>query len=352
MVSSAMGTPTTITVHDVERLNPKTVRVTLNPGEHASLWPNVPGGYLTFCLPCAEPALTRSYSLVQGPDDALPQVIVKETGASRGSAFVNREFEAGMSLMAYPPQGRLFPTSWNDEPSHFVMFAGGTGITPLYSVMQHVLHGEVPHEVTLFYNNHSFKDILLREELDEWASHPKVSVTHILNDGSMDEDLHNGQLTSSKTMLLLDAMGDSALPTKFLVSGPAKMKENVLRGLDLAGHPPHAIRYEDFHHPPHLDAPSIPQCEVVAAFGGKEVNFIYRPHEETLMDAITNHGLNAPQSCRGGVCGSCRAEIHEGEVAVDQDFALTRAERVKGWVLCCQAKPLSEKVSLSFKADQ
>ena len=294
MVSSAMGTPTTITVHDVERLNPKTVRVTLNPGEHASLWPNVPGGYLTFCLPCAEPALTRSYSLVQGPDDALPQVIVKETGASRGSAFVNREFEAGMSLMAYPPQGRLFPTSWNDEPSHFVMFAGGTGITPLYSVMQHVLHGEVPHEVTLFYNNHSFKDILLREELDEWASHPKVSVTHILNDGSMDEDLHNGQLTSSKTMLLLDAMGDSALPTKFLVSGPAKMKENVLRGLDLAGHPPHAIRYEDFHHPPHLDAPSIPQCEVVAAFGGKEVNFIYRPHEETLMDAITNHGLNAP----------------------------------------------------------
>ena len=77
---------------------------------------------------------------------------------------------------------------------------------------------------------------------------------HILSDGSLDDELYNGRITASKAMLLCDAV-DTALPKKVLLSGPAKMKENVLRGLDLAGFPVQDIRYEDFHHPPHLDAP-------------------------------------------------------------------------------------------------
>ena len=155
MVSSAMGTPTTITVQRVERLSPKAVRVTLDPGPNAHLWPHTPGGYLTFCLPCGDPVLHRSYSLVQGPQDRLPQVVVKETGSSFGSAFINREFIEGMQLMAYPPQGRLFPQGWNDTAHHFVMFAAGTGITPLYSVLQHVMESDQAHEVSLFYGNSS-----------------------------------------------------------------------------------------------------------------------------------------------------------------------------------------------------
>ena len=77
--------------------------------------------------------------MVQGPESTYPEVIVKETGGTRGSAFVNRKFEAGLKLMAYPPQGRLLPTSWTETPSHFVLFAAGVGITPLYHVMQHLL---------------------------------------------------------------------------------------------------------------------------------------------------------------------------------------------------------------------
>ena len=248
-----MGTPTTITVQRVERLSPKAVRVTLDPGPNAHLWPHTPGGYLTFCLPCGDPVLHRSYSLVQGPQDRLPQVVVKETGSSFGSAFINREFIEGMQLMAYPPQGRLFPQDWNDTAHHFVMFAAGTGITPLYSVLQHVMESKHDHEVSLFYGNSSLTDILLREELEEWACHPRVTVRHILSDGSLDDELYNGRITASKAMLLCDAV-DTALPKKVLLSGPAKMKEHVLRGLDLAGFPTQDIRYEDFHHPPHLDA--------------------------------------------------------------------------------------------------
>ena len=351
MVVSAMGTPTTITVKRVERLSPKAVRVTLDPGEHADVWGNVPGGYLTFCLPCGDPVLHRSYSLVQGPEAPMPQVVVKETGSSRGSAFINRQFTEGLELMAYPPQGRLFPETWNEAPQHFIMFAAGTGITPLYSVLQHVMASDLDHEVTLFYGNSSLSDILLRAELEEWARHPRVTVTHILSDGSLDDDLHNGRITASKTMLLCDTVKTS-LPRKVLLSGPAKMKENVLRGLDLGGFPPADIRYEDFHHPPHLDAPELPECEVSAEYEGKTIHFTYHPNEESLMGAISRRGLDAPQACRGGVCGSCRASIHEGEVSVEQDFALTREEKNKGWVLCCQARPTSNKLSLSFKEGQ
>ena len=346
-----MGTPNVITIKRVERLNPKAVRLTLDPGEHAHLWGHVPGGYMTFCLPCGDTVLNRSYSLVQAPQDDLPQVVVKETGGARGSAFINREFREGFTLMAYPPKGRLFPDSWNDAPNHFVMFAAGTGITPIFSVMQHVLDSEHEHEVSLFYGNSSLNDILLREELEALARHPRVSVTHILSDGSLEEELHNGRITASKAMLLSDGVRTS-LPKKHLVSGPAHMKTNVLRGLDLAGIEPKHIRYEDFHHPPHLEHPLLPEVEVSAEYRGKTVHFTYHPNEETLMEAISNRGLDAPQSCRGGVCGSCRCKVLEGKVNVDQDFALTREERAEGLVLCCQARPNSSKVSLSFKEGQ
>lgn len=351
MVTSAMGTPTTIAVKRVERLSPVAVRVTLDPGVHADEWEYVPGGYLTFCLPCGDPMLHRSYSLVQGPLDPYPQVVVKETGGSRGSAFINRQFKEGMHVMAYPPKGRLFPKAWNEEPTHFVMLAAGTGITPLFSVMQHLIASQHDHEITLFYGNTGIADILLRDELEALARHPRVRVVHILTDGSCDDDLHNGRISASKTMLLWDSIA-TLLPKKVLLSGPASMKEDVLRGLDLCGVAPQDIRYEDFHHPPHLEAPEIPECQVTAEYRGKSVEFTYHPNEESLIEAIVDRGLDAPFSCRGGVCGSCRAEVVDGDVTVDHAYALTREERKKGWVLCCQAKPSSSRVHVSFKGDQ
>ena len=346
-----MGTPAYITVKHVQRLSPKAVRVTLDPGNNLGDWRNIPGGFMTFCLPCGDPVLTRSYSLVQGPESTYPEVIVKETGGTRGSAFVNRKFEAGLKLMAYPPQGRLLPTSWAETPSHFVLFAAGVGITPLYHVMQHLLASQVQHEITLFYGNSGCHDILLREELDELSQNPRVNVVHILSDGSLDDDLHNGRITASKTMLLMQSV-DTSLPKKVLLSGPKSMKTEVQRGLDLCRVPEADIRTEDFHHPPHLEAPVVPTCEVTAEYQGKTVSFTYEPGEETLMDAVLQRGLNAPQSCRGGVCGSCRAVVLEGEVSEEHSYALTTAERAQGMVLCCQSRPAGSKVSLSFKEGQ
>ncbi len=346
-----MGNPTSITVRRVERLSPVAVRVTLDPGQDVGAWPNIPGGYLTFCLPCAEPVLNRSYSLIHAPGESLPQVVVKETGEARGSAFINRHFKEGLEVMCYPPQGRLFPDTWGENPHHFVMFGAGSGITPLFSVLQHVMASSVKHEVTLFYGNSTLGDILLRDDLEEWAKHPRVRVVHILSDGSLDDDLHNGRINASKTMLLLDTV-QTSLPLKVLLSGPTSMKEDVLRGLDLSGISPHDIRYEDFHHPPHLAASDLASCEVSAEYRGKRISFEYHPNEETLIEAIVDRGLDAPHSCRGGVCGHCRAEITHGEVSVNHDYALTREERKKGWVLCCQAKPLTNSLSVSFKGDQ
>ena len=346
-----MGTPSYITVKHVQRLSPKAVRVTIDPGDKLGDWSNIPGGFMTFCLPCGEPMLTRSYSLVHGPGASYPEVVVKETGGTKGSAFVNRKFEAGMKLMAYPPQGRLFPPSWMKTPTHFVMFAAGVGITPLYHVMQHVLATTLNHEITLFYGNSDCHDILLRDELEALCQNPRVNVVHILSDGSLDDELHNGRIGASKAMLLMQTV-DTTLPMKVLLSGPKSMKAEVRRGLDLCDVPEDDIRAEDFHHPPHLEAPEAPTCEVTAEYKGKTVSFTYEPGDENLMDAVLNHGLAAPQSCRGGVCGSCRAVVLEGEVSEEHSYALTTEERAQGMVLCCQSRPAGNKVSLSFKEGQ
>ena len=95
-----------------------------------------------------------------------------------------------------------------------------------------------------------------------------------------------------------------------------------------------------------------PTCEVTAEYKGKTVSFTYEHGEETLMDAVLQHGLDAPQSCRGGVCGSCRAVVLEGKVSEEHSYALTAVERAQGMVLCCQSRPATSKVSLSFKEGQ
>ena len=192
---------------------------------------------------------------------------------------------------------------------------------------------------------------MLRDELEELSQNERVNVVHILSDGSLDDDLHNGRINASKTMLLMQTV-DTALPTKVLLSGPKSMKQEVRRGLDLCRVPEADIRTEDFHHPPHLEAPVTSTCEVTAEYQGKTVSFTYEPGEETLMDAVLHHGLDAPQSCRGGVCGSCRAVVLEGEVSEEHSYALTAAERAQGMVLCCQSRPAGSKVSLSFKEGQ
>ena len=120
--------------------------------------------------------------------------------------------------------------------------------------MQHLLAGPVQHEITLFYGNSGCHDILLRDELEELSQNKRVNVVHILSDGSLDDDLHNGRINASKTMLLMQTV-DTALPTKVLLSGPKSMKQEVRRGLDLCRVPEADIRTEDFHHPPHLEAP-------------------------------------------------------------------------------------------------
>ena len=182
------------------------------------------------------------------------------------------------------------------------MFAAGTGITPTVQCDAACVGQRARARSFVVLRQLQLNDILLREELEALARHPRVSVTHILSDGSLEDELHNGRITASKAMLLSDGVRTS-LPKKHLVSGPAQMKTNVLRGLDLAGIEPKHIRYEDFHHPPHLEHPLLPEVEVSAQYRGKTVHFTYHPNEESLMEAISNRGLDAPQSCRGGVCG-------------------------------------------------
>jgi ring-1,2-phenylacetyl-CoA epoxidase subunit PaaE len=361
-----MGTPTSILVKRVERLNPKVVRVTLDPGPNAGLWHFVPGGFMTFCLPVQQheadvrvgthshvqspDVIHRSYSLVQGPHDGLPQILVKETTAGLGSRFINRHFSEGMQLMAYPPKGRLFPESWNDDDFHFVLFAAGTGITPLYSIMQHVIDAREGNRVTLFYGNTGLKDILLKDALEAWASHPRVTIKHLLTDGSIDDPLYTGRMDAAKIPLLWNTLL-SDMPKRVLVSGPKGMRDGVLQTLLGLGVDPSHIRGEDFNHPPHLESPEVKTCEVVAETKSGTIHMTYDPREEDLLEAMIERGYDVPSSCRGGVCANCRAEILQGEVAVDNSYALTEEERAKGWVLCCQSRPLSDKLHIQFKAD-
>lgn len=310
-----------------------------------------PGQYLTLKRPGDE--LRRSYSICAAPGEPL-RVGVRRVPGGAFSGWLHGSLRTGDTLEAMEPQGR-FGAALANRPHHVLCVAGGSGITPVLSIVKALLQADERARATLVYGNRTSASTMFKEELEDLKNRhlARLALHPVFSREQVDSPLAAGRVDAGKlaAVLRLAPPVDEAF-----VCGPHAMNDEVeaaLRSLGLAAERIHVERFgvppaaaDAALHAPRAGDATTARITVVRDGLTREVAF--QPGDESLLAAASRAGLDVPYSCRSGVCATCRAKLLQGQVRMDRNFALEPADLAAGFVLSCQAHPLTERVVISF----
>lgn len=319
-----------------------------------------PGQYLTLRTELGGEELRRSYSICSAPQDGVLRVAIKRLDDGAFSTWANSSLEAGQKLDVMPPAGNFTIDFAPGNQRHYVAFAVGSGITPIFSLVKTALSTEPDSSFTLFFGNRASSAVLFREEIEDLKNQymERFSVVFIMSRENQDIDLFNGRLDGGKVAQLLSVWMDPQDIDYAFVCGPQTMTEDVVQALQDKGLAKDHIKFELFGAPkgPRAvrtghdarTAPGKGQCELTVIQDGHSRTLMVEKNSENLLDAALAQGLELPYSCKGGVCSTCRCKVTEGEVDMDINFALEDYEVARGFVLTCQSYPVTDKVVIDF----
>jgi ring-1,2-phenylacetyl-CoA epoxidase subunit PaaE len=348
-------------VTDIRRDTRDAVVVTLKPeAADQDAFDFIQGQYLTFRRDFDGEELRRSYSICAGKDDGCLKVGIKRVEGGAFSTWANEELKVGDRLDVMPPMGRFFAELEPEKVKSYLGFAGGSGITPVLSIIKTVLAREPKSTFTLIYANRQTSSIMFREELEDLKNTylGRFSVIHILETETQDIDLFTGRIDAEKMDLLFRHWVDAEEVDMAFICGPEPMMLTIADSLRKHGLSDEQIRFELFasSQPGRAKARTMSQaaaagagtCEVSVTLDGSTRNFQMEKNGTSVLEAAIANSMDAPFSCKAGVCSTCRAKVIEGEVEMEVNHALEDYEVRAGYVLSCQCIPVSDKVVISY----
>lgn len=303
-----------------------------------------PGQFLSVDVMIDGERCRRAYSLASAcMPDAPRHITVKRIANGRVSNHLNATIRAGDELAVLGPSGNFTVEPRPVNERHLVMIAGGSGITPIMSILETVLRLEDRSRVTLIYGNRSSKDVIFRERLatlqDELGD--RLTVDHVLEHPPEDWSGGRGLLTRDVLEGRLDALGieDDGLRRYFLC-GPTPMMEAAHAALQARGVTANRIAEERFTRPEEREgARGSSETELVMISKGGHDHGIQVEPGQTILEAALAAGIDMPFSCAMGGCGACRVRLTGGDVRMEEPNCLSRAEREQGYVLACVGRP-------------
>ena len=348
-------------VVDVRRETRDAVVVTLKPrDEDAGLFDFTQGQYLTFRRRFDEEELRRSYSICAGKGEGFLQVGIKRVDGGAFSTWANESLAAGEVLEAMPPMGNFHTPLDPDAARHYLGFAGGSGITPLLSIIKTVLAAEPGSSFTLVYANRQISTIMFREDLEDLKNRylGRLSVLHVLEAEAQEIDLFTGRIDAAKCAALFKTWIDLASVDTTYICGPEPMMLAIAGALKEHGLADGQIKFELFASgqpgrakkrvASSAAVTSNSTTEATITLDGATRTFRMPKEGTSLLDAALEANLDAPYACKAGVCSTCRAKVLEGEAEMAVNHALEDYEVRQGYVLTCQCFPLSDKIVVSF----
>ena len=337
-----------VKVHAVVRETPEAVTLVLAPlAQELRLDPYQPGQFLTLLLNVDGQPLRRSYSLATTPyTDALPAITVKRVAGGRASTYLTEQLKAGDYLEVIGPAG-TFTLDFSAQQQRKVVFVGaGSGITPLYSLLQGLLHCEPDSSALLLYASRDSAHIIYRQALEQLQSqHPqRFALMHLLSQAQPSWAGLRGRLTETLASRLLPSDADS-----YLLCGPQGFMELARRALYAQGVDPARVRQESFvtAAAPQPKLRTKPAQLTLRDEGIQQ--YCQVAPEETLLEAALRCGIDIPYTCGSGICNTCRARCVAGQVVMSQDEGLSEQERKEGYVLTCVAHAASDEVVLAVE---
>ncbi|MEJ8282234.1 1,2-phenylacetyl-CoA epoxidase subunit PaaE [Pseudonocardia spirodelae] len=343
-------------VSDVDRLCDDAVAITFDiPAALRDHYSFRPGQYLTLRTTTEQGEERRSYSIC-APAGTPPRVGVRLVDGGLFSEWLVRRLSAGDEVEVGPPAGAFTPDL--DGGTHHGLIAAGSGITPMLSIAASLLEGHDDTHVTLVYGNRRTDTVMFTEEIADLknAHGPRLHLLNVLSREPTEADIFNGRLDAERLRALLGGLVDTEDVDHWWLCGPLGMTEDAVSVLADFGVDRKRVHRELFYvgepppEPHRADEDTAGDgtgSEVTVVLNGRETT-LNLPRNEFLLDAAQKVRGDLPFACKGGVCGTCRAKVVEGEVDMARNFALEEDEVAAGFVLTCQTRPVSDTAVVDF----
>lgn len=322
------------------------------------------GQFLTLIFPDLGPTvIRRSYSISAAPAAGEPlSICVKRTVNGSVSAYLTRKLQAGDRLLSLPPAGQFLLPDEAAVGKALVFIGGGSGITPLFSMIKEALLRQPQRSILLILANHSEDDIIFREGLKAWQRRfpNRFRIIHWLSApnrrvglGSvegLDAVVRPGRLSNIALEAMLEQELGAALASShaFLCGPPGLMlkAEMTLRFLGVSGN---RLHKEDFviHEPFRPEPEHLPDSQVWVRKAGWEQHFPLQAGQ-SVLEAAEQAGVELPYSCRSGTCTTCSAQLQSGRVEMYTGNSRVDSDATQGHIFTCVAYPLTEEVKFEI----
>jgi ring-1,2-phenylacetyl-CoA epoxidase subunit PaaE len=340
----------TLQVAAVEPLTDDSAAVTFTvPAELGEVFAFAPGQSLTV----KRGDERRSYSIC-APAGRAPRIGVREVAGGAVSGWLVHEIRPGDAIEVQAPSGSFTPEL--AVPGHHVLIAAGSGVTPMLSIAASVLAANEESTATLLYGNRRSDSVMFADDVaDIKDAHPaRMRLVHVLSREPQEVALFTGRLDAGKLRQLLPVSVDISDVDHWWLCGPFGMVTDATDVLRDFGVPAAQIHRELFYveeAPPaevhHADTPVGPGAEVTVVLDGRSSTVVVGP-DTAVLDGAQKVRPDLPFACKGGVCGTCRALVTHGEVRMRRNYALEQSELDAGYVLTCQALPVTDTVTVDY----
>lgn len=333
-----------VPVQQINRLTKDAVEIVFNvPQELENVFAFSPGQYLTVSVEIDGKEERRSYSICSERGKGLA-IAVKEVENGKVSTWANRKLQAGNHILISKPEGRFLL----NDAKKIVAIAAGSGITPIVSMACEV-ENNADASMKLIFANKTESDILFRDRLDRLS---KTEKRYILTQEQKD-GFGNGRITKDAFMSIIKEDLGILRSDGFFICGPEEMIRDVKAALELFGVADNKIHFELFTTTEKVESASTAVSDFKGTTNVKvilddEAYQFTMSGNKTVLDAANSADVDAPYSCRGGVCSTCRAKVLKGTVKMNLNYTLTDKEIEQGYVLTCQSHPTSEELIISY----
>ncbi|MCR8828253.1 2Fe-2S iron-sulfur cluster-binding protein [Pseudosulfitobacter koreensis] len=345
-----------LTVTDIHHTIRDAVVLTLQP-QDPDAFAFTQGQYLTFKQDFDGTELRRNYSICAGLDDGKLQVGIKRVDGGAFSTFANTALKVGDTLHAMPPSGSFHTPIEPDKAKNYLGFAGGSGVTPVLSILRTVMTREPNSTFTLIYANRAVGTIMFREELEDLKNRymGRLTLIHVLETGQ-DIDLFTGRIDQDKCAALFKSWIDIGNIDTAFICGPEPMMLAIAEALKTHGLADGQIKFELFSESQKGQLAKQELKERAKGQAGTQTTVIIdgtghqfeMPKDQSVLETALANDLDAPFSCKAGVCSTCKAKVVEGEYEMLTNHALEDYEVEAGFVLTCQCYALSDTLVVDY----
>jgi ring-1,2-phenylacetyl-CoA epoxidase subunit PaaE len=347
-------------INDVRKETPDCVSVCFDiPENLAAEFAFREGQNITVKKDIAGEEVRRSYSICTAPHEKKLRVAIKKVEGGVFSQFANDHLKAGDELEVMPPTGKFNARLIDNKAGNYLAIAAGSGITPIISIIKHTLNSNPFSNFTLIYSNRNRGSIIFFEELESLKNKyiQRFNFINVLSREKTDTDIFYGRINEEK-LSALDKLVEYKGFDDIFLCGPEAMIFAASDFLQKKGIDQKKIHFELFTTPGQsaeakkeettITADQGAKSNVTIQLDGRSFAFDLAYKGKSILDAALEQGADLPYACKGGVCATCKAQLLEGKVSMDVNYALEPEEIEQGFILTCQAHPKTEKIIVDF----